>query len=49
MHTNLTVGENVEFYGALRLPRHYTAWDMRLQGVETSLETTHRGDGGNHA
>ncbi|KAH8048551.1 ATPase [Aureococcus anophagefferens] len=29
MHTNLTVGENVEFYGALRLPRHYTAWDVR--------------------
>ena len=37
MHTNLTVGENVEFYGALRLPRHYTAWDVR-EVVERTLE-----------
>ena len=37
MHTNLTVGENVEFYGALRLPRHYTAWDVR-KVVERTLE-----------
>ena len=37
MHANLTVGENAEFYGALRLPRHYTAWDMR-KVVETLLQ-----------